>query len=566
MRSITRRIPRLYRLSLSLIAMWALASSVRGEEPAVSYNRDIRPILSESCFKCHGPDSGRRKGNLRLDRPESALAPAKSGAIAFVPGNLDKSEVIRRITAINDDIMPPASEHKALTPHEIEVLRAWVKAGAKYEGHWAFAKIQSPAVPPRGAPGLPVRNPIDAFIGQRLVKEDLKPSAPEEKARLIRRVTLDLTGLPPTIADVDRFLADDSPDAYEKVVNRLLASPHFGERIAVPWLDLARQSDTGGYHNDSLRTTWMYRDWVVKAFNDNKPFDQFTLEQIAGDLLPNSTVDNKIASGFMRNVMTSDEGGIIAEEYLNLYIVDRVGTLGTTWLGMTVSCAQCHDHKYDPVTQRDFYSLYAFFHNVPEKGIDGVRDQSPEPRMIVAPPELQTKLDRLAAEVKSRETELQEIAKTFDTREPEWEKKILAQAQSEPAGPWVKLPLENNGIGSTDTGQTIDAQSHDGGIFTNHDGRLGFDSQGKGWLDYGDQFDFERDQPFSVAAMVSVSAAGGSPFGKMNDSNGVRWMGCRIPRHQNERSSHQHLAHQRDSCAGGKGFARRQIHAHCLLL
>ena len=212
---------------------------------------------------------------------------------------------------------------------------------------------------------------------------------------MLRRVSLDLTGLPPTLAETEQFLADNSADAYEKVVDRLLASPHFGERFAVPWLDLARHSDTAGYHNDSLRTTWMWRDWVVKSFNDNKPFDQFTIEQIAGDLLPNATIDNKLASGFMRNVMTSDEGGIIDAEYLNLYIVDRVGTLGTTWLGMTVNCGQCHDHKYDPITQRDFYSLYAFFHNVPENGKDGVRDRNPEPRMFFAPPGQQQQIAQI---------------------------------------------------------------------------------------------------------------------------------------------------------------------------
>ena len=331
------------KLLLLIPAIFAFAfvdAGVAMADARISYNRDIRPLFSETCLKCHGPDSGRRKGNLRLDVAESATGKAKSGNTAVVSGQPDQSELIRRITSTAPDkMMPPPDEHAGLTPAQTALLREWIVEGAKYEGHWAYQKILSPQPPVVSQAGFEVHGPIDSFILAHLQKDALKPSSPEEKARLIRRVSLDLTGLPPSIEEVDHFLNDQSATAYEKVVDHLLASPHFGERMATPWLDLARHSDTGGYHNDSYRTTWLWRDWVVKSFNDNKPFDRFTIEQLAGDLLPNSTQDNKIASGFMRNVMTSDEGGIIADEYLNLYIVDRVNTLGTTWLGMTVACA-----------------------------------------------------------------------------------------------------------------------------------------------------------------------------------------------------------------------------------
>jgi mono/diheme cytochrome c family protein len=506
--------------AVALLSAAVLAVSARADSGAVSYNRQIRPLLSENCFRCHGPDSGRRKSGLRLDQPESAYGKAESGEVAIVPGKPEQSELIRRITATDDDLMPPAKEHKPLKPADIALLRRWVQEGGHYEEHWAFQKVQSPAVPNGDAW---VRNPIDAFVAERLRSEGLRPAPEEEKARLIRRVSLDLTGLPPTVEDVDAFVHDTSPDAYEKVVDRLLASLHFGERMAVPWLDLARHSDTGGYHNDSFRTTWMWRDWVVKAFNDNKPFDQFTIEQLAGDLLPNASVDNKIASGFMRNVMTSDEGGILDDEYLNLYIVDRVGTLGTTWLGMTVACAQCHDHKYDPVTQRDFYSLYAFFHNVPERGKDGVRDRNPEPRMTVASPEQETRLAKFDADIKAAETSARQLATSLDARQAEWERHIAARPQAaEPDGELATFPLQNDAKPSAGTDLKFDVQVKGEGSFAI--GRNGncFHSDGKGWIDCGQQFGFERDQPFSVAAWLTVGASGGSPLGKMDTTTDVR--------------------------------------------
>ncbi len=380
------------KLSLAALTFTTLALTTFAEVPsAIDFNRDMRPILSENCFTCHGPDTAKRKAGLRLDEKESAFGKAESGERAIVPGDPEKSEVLRRIASSDkDEQMPPPKEHKRLKPVQVELLRRWIKEGAQWQGHWAFQPVKVPALPALRTPNSAALAPIDAFVVARLEKEGLALSPEAEKPALIRRVSLDLTGLPPSLAEVDAFLKDTAPNAYEKVVDRLLASPHFGERLAVPWLDLARYGDTSGYHNDSLRDMWLWREWVIKAFNANMPFDQFTIEQLAGDLLPNATIDQQIASGFHRNVMTSDEGGLIDAEYLNLYVVDRVATTGTTWLGLTVGCAQCHDHKYDPIKQSEFYQLYSFFHNVPETGKDGVRDRNPKPFLLVPTPEQKT--------------------------------------------------------------------------------------------------------------------------------------------------------------------------------
>lgn len=487
----------------------------------VDFAREIRPILSDNCFTCHGPDGSKRKAELRLDTKEGALAKGESGAPAIVPGDPAKSEAFRRIlTSDTEEVMPPPAEHKKLKPEQVELLRRWIAEGANYTGHWAFQKVQQPAVPPVPAGG----NAIDGFVRARLEREKLQLAPEEEKARLIRRVSFDLTGLPPTPQEVDAFLADAAPNAYEKVVDRLLASPAYGERMAIPWLDLARFADTAGYHNDSLRDMWMWRDWVVKAFNDNKPFSEFTIEQLAGDLIPGGTVEQKVASGFHRNVMTSDEGGIIEEEYLNLYIVDRVNTTGVTWLGLTVGCAQCHDHKYDPVTMRDYYGMYAFFHNVPEKGKDGVREKNPAPFLTVATAEQEKELTRLAAEQVAAEKEAKEIAGKLDAAQAEWEKKIAASGNAvvEPAGPWVKFPLDADGTGTTDGGQTVTATAKGEATFVEGNVGNSFRVEGKGWLEYGDKFGFERDQPFTAAAWLRLKPQGGSPFGKMEAGGAVR--------------------------------------------
>ncbi len=364
----------------------------------IEFNRDIRPILSDACFHCHGPDKNVRKAELRLDVREEAIKAAESGEFPIVPGQPGKSELVRRILSDDrDEQMPPRKAHKVLTAAQKDRLRKWIAQGAEYQMHWAYLPIQRPAVPAVSA------HPVDAFIRQRLAAENLQAAAGADKVTLIRRVTLDLTGLPPTPAEVDAFVNDAAPDAYERVVDRLLASPHFGERMAVDWLDGARFADTNGYQVDRDRTLDAWRDWVIRAFNENKRFDQFTIEQIAGDLLPNATLEQRIATGFNRNHMINEEGGVIAEEFLADYTADRVETTATVWLAQTFNCTRCHDHKFDPFTQRDFYSLKAFFHNVSE---NGVGDYSKVAKVSSAP-FLSLPTPEVAAQIASLKTEIE---------------------------------------------------------------------------------------------------------------------------------------------------------------
>jgi hypothetical protein len=341
------------------------------------YNRDIRPIFSENCFPCHGTDSAARKAKLRLDRADVATNKLADGVWAIVPGQPEKSELVRRIFATDDDVMPPAKTHKVVTPRQKEILKQWIADGAVYQPHWSFVAPQRPVLPKVSNPKW-VRNAIDDFILERLDQEKLKPATEADRRTLMRRVSLDLTGLPPLPAEVEAFVKDKSPNAYEKVVDLLLASPRWGEHRAHYWLDAARYGDTHGIHFDNYREMWTYRDWVINAFNANMRFDQFTVEQLAGDLLPNPTREQKVASGFNRCHMTSNEGGLIEEEYLVLYARDRAETTSQVWLGLTAGCAVCHDHKYDPFSQKDFYSLSAFFNNTTQKAMDGnVKDTPP---------------------------------------------------------------------------------------------------------------------------------------------------------------------------------------------
>lgn len=380
-----------------LIVIAALTGVVRSAE--VSFNRDIRPILSDNCFSCHGPDKNHREADLRLDVREEAVKQK-----AIVPGKPEQSALMERIlTADVDDLMPPLDSHKKLTSAQKDTLRRWIAEGAEYQLHWAY-------VPPVVSAGS---KSIDDFIRERLAAAGLKPSPPAGKETLIRRVTLDLTGLPPTPVEVDAFLQDTSADAYAKVVDRLLKSPHYGERMAVDWLDAARYADSNGYQVDRDRELWPWRDWVVRAFNSNLPFDQFTIEQLAGDLLPDATLDQRIATGFHRNHMFNEEGGVIAEEFLAEYTADRVETTAAVWLGQTFNCCRCHDHKFDPFTQRDFYALKAFFHNVPERGVgiysNPVRTNAP-PFVKLPAPVTEAKIAALNAKLKPVEDRLSALS------------------------------------------------------------------------------------------------------------------------------------------------------------
>ncbi len=324
------------------------------------FNRDIRPILSDNCFACHGPDTQKIKGGLRLDLRESALRPAKSELPAIVPGKPAESELVRRIrTADPDDLMPPPESHKVLTPAQRDLLEAWIRDGAEYQGHWSYQPPVRPAVP--SGPGA-----IDHLVAGRLADLGLQPSPEADRRTLARRLHLDLIGLPARPEDVERFERDTAPGAYERLVDQLLSSPHFGERMAIGWLDVVRFADTIGYHSDNPRNIWPYRDYVIQAFNRNKPFDVFTREQLAGDLLPGAGLEQKVGSAFNRLLLTTEEGGAQPRDYESRYLTDRVRAVGSVWLGQTIGCAQCHDHKFDPITARDFYAMGAFFADVRE--------------------------------------------------------------------------------------------------------------------------------------------------------------------------------------------------------
>jgi len=338
---------------------------------APDFTRDVRPLLSRHCFKCHGPDEGSRKSGLRLDVREAALKPAKSGASALVPGKPAESELVKRIfTTDEDEVMPPPSTKHQLTSAEKETLKQWIAAGAEYQQHWAFvAPVQTP-LPKLSKLKAQSSNPIDQFVLARLEKEGLKPSPPADRYTLVRRVYLDLIGLPPTPEEADAFVDDRSANAYEKLVDGLLATPSYGERWARRWMDLARYADSNGYEKDRQRTIWPWRDWVIKALNADMPFDQFTIEQLAGDMLPNATVDQIVATGFHRNTMLNEEGGIDPLEFRFHAVADRVLTTGATWLGLTVGCAQCHTHKYDPIQHREYYQMMAFLNNADEPDLD----------------------------------------------------------------------------------------------------------------------------------------------------------------------------------------------------
>jgi hypothetical protein len=389
-------------VALILIAPQSRADELPDEN--VDFSRQIRPILSSKCFSCHGPDQQQRKGDLRLDVAEGARH-------AIVPGDSKNSELIQRITAPDPDLrMPPKEAKTELSADEISLLEKWVTQGADYSVHWSFSKPQrskTPAVD-RGWG----RNEIDAFVLKRLAEAELQPSSETDRVTLIRRLSLDLTGLPPRSEDVDRFVADIRPGAYERLVDRLLASQHYGERMSHDWLDLARYGDTNGYENDSDRQMWLYREWVINAFNANMPFDQFTREQIAGDLLPAASNSQKIASGFNRNTTYNEEGGADGEEFMVVYGVERASTTATVFLGLTLGCAQCHEHKYDPISQKEFYQFYAFFNSVDgEKGATG--HDIPLPPLLSLPTKEQTaNLNRTRQELAEVEARIKdELAK-----------------------------------------------------------------------------------------------------------------------------------------------------------
>jgi len=496
----------------------------------LGYNRDVRPILSENCFPCHGADSAARKANLRLDRFDDAILPRKDSQPAIVPGKPQDSALVSRINATDpDDIMPPAKTHKVLTAEQKELLKQWIAGGAKYQPHWSFIAPTRPKLP-EAQNWRWVRNPIDAFILARLEKEGLAPAPEADRRTLARRVSLDLTGLPPTPEQVRTFLEDQSPAAYENMVDRLLASPHWGEHRARYWLDAARYADSNGIHIDNYREMWPYRDWVINAFNQNERFDQFTIEQLAGDLLPNRTLEEQIASGFNRCNMTTSEGGAIDDEYYVLYTRDRTETTSQVWLGLTAGCAVCHDHKYDRLSQKEFYSMSAFFNNTTQKAMDGnVKDTPP---VVVVPTRAdRPRWDALGPQKKNakkkvdrrRDTAQEEYAAWLATASPEVFMRALPSGDPE----LHALLADNQDL---DLEVTVGGQRRCLPLKTNaswqNDGAVAanaFTTSAKTTPALPDVGDFDRDQGFTLAAWVRLRKdKDGALFARMDDKNDFR--------------------------------------------
>ncbi len=507
-------------LAVLLVSSFLAVASYRQcrAEDKLEFNRDVRPILSDRCFACHGPDKNNRKSKLRLDVEAEAMADLGKGKFGFVPGSPERSEVYKRISSTNKGLrMPPAyMGHDRLTDREIETIRTWIKQGAQYQRHWSF-------IPPKRAP-LPavqdqewVRNPIDAFILGRLERDGLHPSKEADKATLIRRVSLDLTGLPPTPREVDEFLKDNSPKAYEKLVDRLLASPRYAERMAIRWLEAARYADTNGYQTDGPRDMWRWRDWVLDAFNRNMPFDEFTVEQIAGDLLPNATLSQKIATAFHRNHRTSAEGGIVDEEFRVDYVSDRAETTSTVFLGLTVGCARCHDHKFDPITQKDYYSLFAFFNNVPEKGF--VWNFGNEPPVIKAPlPDQQKRLDEFDHRISLAEAKVKNLEPAIEKAQQKWEHGLLSKRKpvdwSITEGQVLHAALDSSAQ------LKVDGCEKPGCTVSPEPGKLGdaVHLDGKQFIDIGNQkprFDY-RDA-FTMSAWIKPDSPKGAILSKGED-------------------------------------------------
>ena len=493
----------------------------------VDYLQDIRPILSDNCYACHGPNAEDREGELRLDSEESAFGEAASGELAIVVGKPEASELLRRMLSDDEDeVMPPADSGKSLKPEQIALVRQWIAQGADWQEHWSFVPPVLPELPKVRDASWP-RNAIDTLILARLDREKLKPSAAAEKETLLRRVTFDLTGLPPTLLEVDAFLADSSPEAYEKVVDRLLQSPRYGEHMGRFWLDAARYGDTNGMHLDNYREMWPYRDWVIRAFNKNMPYDQFTIEQLAGDLLPEPTMEQLVASGFCRCHVTTNEGGSIEEEIYVRNVIDRVNTFGTVFQGLTFECTRCHDHKYDPLTMNDFYSMFAFFNSLDGPPMDGnVKDTKPS---ILVPSEEQ------AVEMKQLGMQFDAIASQKNKHRigqessfQKWcaEQQQLAGHQDAPAHEathkattegligYYPLDLQEETLKTDKSVSNVVAASKPGQVAGGVEVVAGRYGNGcklpnkEAYVDLGDDFNFSQDKPFSFGLWVKVPNSG----------------------------------------------------------
>jgi hypothetical protein len=503
---------------LSIFALLAAFAGGRGESPeSVRFGRDILPILSENCFKCHGPDEKARKAKLRLDVREGAMK-------VIEPGKSDESEMIRRIFSSDpQEKMPPPKSNRTLNAEQKDLIKGWIDQGARWGKHWAYETPSRPALPKVKNSAWP-RNGIDFFILSRLEKEGLTPSPHASKETLIRRVSLDLTGLPPTLKEIDNFLADHSPEAYEKVVDRLLASPHYGERIAMDWLDDARYADTNGYQNDFARTMWPWRDWVIDAMNRNMPFDQFVTEQIAGDLLPNATLQQKIASGFNRNNRTVTEAGSIDDEWRVENNVDRVETTTTVFLGLTMGCARCHDHKYDPISQREFYQFFAYFNSINEQGVYTEQRGNVPPLVTVPAPENKKRLHEFDAAIAAADKAVLDQEKLLEEKQRQWEQEQRTKPKS-PDDFVLHLPFDGNLQMATSKKETLKATYRGKGepVWTDSPFRksLRLDGQENSFLEAGQAIQLDRNERFSYGAWIKPEG-NGAVLSKMDDAASYR--------------------------------------------
>ncbi|MBI2424239.1 MAG: DUF1553 domain-containing protein [Candidatus Hydrogenedentes bacterium] len=513
--------PRCAQLILAGIGCLTPLAVQAAEPQAIDFTRQIQPILADRCYQCHGPDSQQRKAELRLDVEDSALAKA------IVPGKPEESEMLKRILSTDpEEQMPPAeARRKPFTVEEVELLRTWIAAGAPWAQHWAFETPAAPALPAVSHPEWP-RDGLDHFVLARIEAEALSPAKPASRETLIRRLSLDLTGLPPTPEEIDTFLADTAPDAYARLVDRILASPHYGENMARIWLDGARYADTNGFQNDFNRQMWPWRDWVIQAFNNNMPFDRFTVEQIAGDLLPDATDAQRIGSGFNRNNRSNTEGGSIEDEWRVENIIDRVESTSAVFLGLTMGCARCHDHKYDPISQKEFYRFFAIFNSTEDKGFYEETRGNAGPIVTIATPETTARLAEF-------DEALKDARRSLRKQRAELDKQLMVWEDPAPAPPApdsdLRLPLRGHLRASATAGYAAQIQSPvryaaaTGPVF--QEGLTGpalhLDGTAESHADLGPAIDFEKDRPFTISFWVRPETSG-AIFSRMDDARQFR--------------------------------------------
>ena len=511
-------------LALASVLLAPHAAWPQSDGPTIDFNRDIRPILSDACFQCHGPDAAQRQADLQL-HTRDGLYRTLDGVTVITPGNLNDSELFQRIMSEDpDEQMPPPDSGRRLSVRQRELIQEWITQGARWKQHWAFVPPLRPAVPAIQAADGQIRNPIDSFVQAALSRQKLTPAASADRRTMLRRVTLDLTGLPPTPQAVTAFLADSSPDAYESIVDRLLKSPRSAERLAARWLDSARYADTSGYQSDGPRYMWRWRDWVIQAYLDNKPFDEFTIEQLAGDLLPEPTLDQRIATAFNRNHRGNAEGGIVPEEFQVEYVVDRVDTTFTVWQGLTAGCARCHSHKYDPISQREYYQLFAYFNNIPENG-RALKEGNSPPWIPAPTPDQKKQLAQLQDRIRSARNRFDSLqAATGQSAMQKWMQGDWKEKQSGSLDAWpvtsglvLHLPLDQNRerpVPADDTQPHPDAAraepsdmpgvtSFEGSVAT-APGRYGkaIRLSGDGFVEAGNLAAFGYFDEFSVGALI----------------------------------------------------------------